>query len=198
MTDSAPEIDAMPFMLDAKAAADGEPEQDRAEVEDAVQRGLDCEAEIERLEEALAAEKKKLTDILERELPEYMSKIRSKGLDLENGARVVVTTQGRGSLNRAPDIEEAVGYLEKNGLKGGVTTDITVKFSADEAEKARACISGLSAPQDRAVEVKRGINAQTLKAWVLRRIQTDPEFDAEKVGIHVYRAAKFTKRPDKG
>lgn len=178
------------FAEDAEAT----PPMDATKVEQAIEDALQLEAEIADHEEAIKGLKKELQQIMWNTLPEFMTEVGLKEFGTADGSRVKLGPNALGSLSAAPDIDIAIQYLERNGLKGGVLTELTVRYTEDErllAEDAAGSIHDMSGKD---VLVKRSINPSTLRAFVHRKVEEDPNFDASIVGMTVTTAAKFTKR----
>lgn len=165
-------------------------------VDDLIEEALNLEDEIAKREEALKSVKKKLATIMDVDLP---NALRAAGTTAggAHGARVELGIRVNGSLSKAPDVEAAVAYLEENGLEGGVRTKVTFDFPADKIEDARDLSKGILEERKLSSEIEYSINAQTLMAFVRRKLEADPTFDAARVGITTFVHSKFTKRPER-
>lgn len=158
---------------------------------------LALENEIAALEGAAREKKKKLERIMRYSIPKELAQIGIDefGVEVDGGtARIKMDTKVVGSLRNAPDEEEAVLYLEAEGLAGVVRSEVTMDFPEDERDKASHLAALIKGATNREPFVKRDINAQTLMAFVRAKLKEDPTFDYAKVGITAFPQAKFTKR----
>lgn len=153
---------------------------------------------IEEFEAEVEAEKKNLRKITEKKLPALMNEqgIPEFGFETPDGkwTRMKIETRVVGSLNQAPDIEEAVAYLESSGLEGGVKTSVSVDFTESEKEEAKNFSKGLSSITNRAPNIARTLNAATLRSFVTNKLKEDPTWDYEKVGMFASPIIKITSK----
>lgn len=192
-----PDNESLPAFIaeDAEASAPAEDRtRDTTRVEQAIKAALELESEIEDHEQAIKGLKKKLQNIMWDTLPEFMTEVGLKEFGTADGSRVKLGPNALGSLNKAPDMEEAVRYLEENGLKGGVLTELTIRFTEDERDQIPIAANSMHDLSGKDVLVKRSIPAPTLRSFVHKKVEEDPHFDASIVGMTVTTAAKFTKR----
>lgn len=199
MTD-APDPDTISLIdeMEADARENASQPVDATKIEDQIERALRIEDEIAALEEEIKAKKKDLKTLMENTLPEFMTELGLSEFGVDSGARVKLSLGGYGSLRYAPDRDAAIAYLEENGLKGAVTTEISVKFTEEEREAARTLAETLTVSNDKAVSIKRDINPSTLRAYALRRKAEDPHFDPGIIGMTVFTTAALTRRPKQG
>lgn len=170
---------------------------DTRRVEEEVIAALALEEEIAEHEEAIKDLRKRLAQIMEQNLPAFMSEIGLTEIGTSDGSRVKLGPRVYATLNKAPDIEAAVAYLEEHGLKGGVLTEATVRFTQEEEEDFRAFLERARSITDKDVLINRGLNASTLRSWVTNHYLENPDFDPAIVGATVSTVAKFTIRGKK-
>lgn len=170
---------------------------DTRRVEEEVIAALALEEEIAEHEGAISDLKKRLAQIMEQNLPAFMSEIGLTEIGTSDGSRVKLGPRVYATLNKAPDIEAAVAYLEEHGLKGGVLTEATVRFTQEEEEDFRAFLERARSITDKDVLINRGLNASTLRSWVTNHYLENPDFDPAIVGATVSTVAKFTIRGKK-
>ena len=152
--------------------------------------------QIEEHEAAVKAMKKDLDALLTREIPNGMNEVGTTTLSFELGNRLVnvgLEYKCRGTLNNAPDVEEAIAYLVDAGFEGALITKASIDFREGELDPdATARMTDLIAQEfDKDVHLDRKINPQTLMSFVRTKIAEDPSFDPAKVGATVMRQAKI-------
>ncbi len=179
--------------MEDEAAKDTET-NDTSRVEAAIARALALEEEIADGEEKVKALKKDLEGIMGSMLPQLMQQAGVVEFGTADGSRIKLGPKAYGSLRQAPNEEEAVAYLEANGFEGGVLTKLVMDFTESEREAAAEAAKNLSEATHKQATLGRQINAQTLMAFCREKVAEDPTFDAAKVGVTVFTAAKFTKR----
>ena len=152
--------------------------------------------QIDHFEEERKVLSKRLDRLMRYAIPERLKVlgVDEYGFEHEGGkARIVLDLAVFASLNKAPDLDEAVAYLEANGLSGVVKTVVSVPFLEDQREEAEALAQMLEAAGIHP-EIAKSIHASTLRAFIANKLKDDPSFDYEKVGATVFPQAKFTKK----
>lgn len=160
-------------------------------------QALDLENMIEEREAQVKVLKKELEKIMRYAIPQSLAEIGIDefGVAHDGGeARIKMEIKVVGSLRNAPDEDEAVTYLEAQGLAGVVRSVIALDFTEDERDMADQLLPKLEELTGKHPHLSRSINAQTLMAFVRQKLKEDPTFDYEKVGITAYPQARFTKR----
>ena len=158
---------------------------------------LDIEAKIAYHEDVVKGAKKRLEEIMRHDVPKALAVAGVQGFifDVPNGgkASIIKEMKVKGTLNNAPDQEEALKYLTESGLPGGPKTTLSIDFAEGEEELADILTLDVAAHGKEAVVV-RTINAQSLMAFARLKLEEDPSWDYEKVGLSAWPQAKFTKR----
>jgi len=156
------------------------------------------DAEIALLESDIAAKKKALRKLLERDLVESMgaAALAEFGFTTPSGskARMCTETKVRGSLRYAPDQEEAVAFLESTGFKGGVKTNVSIDLTEEERSDLERMCDNINRATGKHTNVTRQVNPQTLMAYGREKLKYDPTWDYEKVGLTAITSVKFTTR----
>lgn len=183
------------LIKDMVSEDDGKKE-DTASILDLAKEAVDLRLAIDTIEADAKIKKKRLTALLEQDIPLKMNEIGSIGLDLMVGNHTVnlgLQYKVRGSINYAPDLEEAVAYLVKAGFDGSILTKASVDFTEGELDdkKVAALKKMFSTKFDKDIHLDRNINAQTLMAFVRTKLD-DTDFDPKVVGATVMREAKLT------
>ena len=183
-------------LMEQMAADAAEQTKDAATLEAMGLAAWELEQRIAGLEDQVKAEKKALREMLERTIPEAMHVhgVKEFGFDTPDGmfARLSNSIRVVGSLRYAPDIEEAVAYLEASGLVGAVKTVISVDFTEAEKEDAEAFADRLLQMSNRHMNIDRDLNPSTLRSFVTGKLKEDPTWDYEKVGMTAQPIAKIT------
>lgn len=170
---------------------------------DLMAQAIRLQDEIEDMQRSLKDKSKELRDIMEHTLPARAQELGMPELSFtkpdKTTVRFVQEVRIVGSLNSAPDQEEAVKYLEAEGFQGAIQTYVMSAFTEQERDIAKALqertgqiLSEHQLP-DRDVILKREINAQTLMAFGRARSADNPDFDFEKVGLFAHTRMKFAK-----
>jgi hypothetical protein len=106
--------------------------------------------------------------------------------------RLALDHKAYGSLSKAPDIEEAIEYLEANGFEGGVLSTVSVDFRKGEQEEADRLAETITNMTGKNPSMARNLPHSTLQAFVKQAFSNDKNFDVAKVGCSMVRMAKFT------
>jgi hypothetical protein len=158
---------------------------------------LGIEDNIASMETALSEEKKRLERIMRYAIPDRLASVGVDefGFEMPDGRhpRIKLEMKVLGSLNAAPDMEEAVEYLESAGMKGTIKSVIEIDYTEDEREEAKEMLERIVA-EGRHPTMIRKLSPQTLMAFVRNKLAEDPKFDFAKVGTLAFPRAKFTTR----
>lgn len=158
---------------------------------------LSIEETIASIEDTLADEKKRLERIMRYAIPDKLAQVGVDefGFEMPDGRRPRIKLEIKvlGSLNAAPDMEEAVEYLEAAGMKGTIKSVIEIDYTEDEREEAKEMLERIAA-EGRHPTMIRKLAPATLMSFVRNKLAEDPKFDFAKVGTLAFPRAKFTTR----
>lgn len=158
---------------------------------------LTIEDNITSMEDALSEEKKKLERVMRYAIPDRLAQVGVDefGFEMPDGRRPRIKMEVKvvGSLNAAPDMEEAVEYLEASGMKGTIKSVIEIDYTEDERDLAKEMLERIER-EGRHPTMIRKLAPPTLMAFVRNKLAEDPNFDFAKVGTLAFPRAKFTTR----
>jgi len=169
-----------------------------AEMIDTAERMRSEEAEVARLTAELKEAAAKLQKTQTEDLPTMMLASRMLAFKLLDG----------GSMELRPDLHCAITeankplafkWLETTGNGGIIKTAVVTEFDRDEHEKANEFIEkAQKLIPDRLVELKQGVHAQTLKAFVKeQRAKPGNKFPDELFSVHPFNKAVYVPPPKK-
>lgn len=138
---------------------------------------------VEEKEEEWKEAKRNLARVSEKELPALMDEIGSEDFTTSDGIRITVKEDIRASITpeRAP---EALGWLEENEHGDLIKREFKVIFGRNEEDWAKEFQETL-AKSDRPLnyEVKRGVHASTLSAFVREQLKEGADIPLETFSV---------------
>jgi hypothetical protein len=84
----------------------------------------------------------------------------------------------------------AIQWLEKHEGGDLIKTEITISFNREEHTKAKQLAERLR-KAGYTPELESSVHASTLKSFAMERLRSGAEIDAETLGLHVGKLAKF-------
>ncbi len=153
-----------------------------SEISQLAEAQMVLESEVKEYEEILSLKKEDLRNIQEVLLPEAMSAIGLSEFKLACGAKVTVKDDVYASI-RADFINNAVAWLDANGLGDIVKDDVSVKFGRGDKAKAEAVVDFCQRAGYNVSE-KLSVHPQTLKATVKEQLARGVEFPEEYFSIN--------------
>lgn len=156
-----------------------------------VARLLVLQEEVELQEKLLESAKDALRQVQEVAIPEMMSEIGMREFKLENGMKLTIKEDIYASI-RKDFINDAVKWLDDNGLGDIVKDKVEVQFARGESEKAKELMSYCSKNRFSAAETL-SVHPQTLKATIKEQMARGEEFPEEFFSIAPVRKAIVKK-----
>jgi hypothetical protein len=137
-------------------------------------RQLKIESEIAKIENILLVAKSEYMKLTERLIPDAMASIGITEITLENGMKLSIKSDIHAGI-RKDFTDEALDWLENNGLGGIIKNEVDVKFGKGDNEKVAVLLSfcnqaGFPAKQNMSV------HAGTLKATIKEQLAKGVEF----------------------
>ena len=161
------------------------------ELSQLAEQQLFLESRCNELEELLSVEKENLRLIVEQYLPEAMASVGMKEFKLANGYKITVKDDVFASI-RKDFVNEAVTWLDENGLGGVVKDDVTVKFGRGEQEQASK-LNEFCRAQGWNADEKLSVHPSTLKALVKEQMSKGVQFPGEYFSIAPVRKSVIKK-----
>ena len=144
------------------------------------------------LEEALDAQKKALSLIEEKQLPEMMNAVGITEFKLDDGTKIGLAEAYTGSLPKDGEKKKAaLALLKKYGVDGIVKSKVALEFGVTEHNLALNTFERLKA-EGLPVMFDETVHPQTLAAMARERARNGEEIDTEALGLYVRRYAKLT------
>lgn len=156
-----------------------------------VARLLARQEEVELQEKLLESAKDALRQVQEVAIPEMMSEIGMREFELKNGMKLTIKEDIYASI-RKDFINDAVKWLDDNGLGDIVKDKVEVQFARGESEKAKELMSFCSKNRFTAAETL-SVHPQTLKATIKEQMARGEEFPEEFFSIAPVRKAIVKK-----
>jgi hypothetical protein len=151
------------------------------------------EKRVEELEEALEEEKKKLRQISEVEIPNFMDGMKGS-TELPDGRKVTISDSVRASLPK-DRADEGATWLAENGSGSIVKRKFVVEFNKNQEDKARAFEEFLrSNPTCTVYTREQSVHHSTLTSWAKKKLEAGEQIPMDLFGVHV---SKKTKIKDK-
>lgn len=151
---------------------------------------------VDQMEEDLSAAKKQLQHINTVTLPDLMAELGVEQMK-RGGWDVKVVDFMSGSL---PKDEEkrlaAIAWLESNGGRELIKTDIKVTFGRDNRDDALGIAQRLL-NEGYAPNIESGVHPQTLAAFARERVKNGEDINTELLGLYTGRVAKYSKTKGK-
>lgn len=187
--------------MDAAGAQDAVPEGEKRSIREVIEAARALELEVEAAELALKGKKSELAKLKQRVLPKMLDLIGTNTFtfELEDGTEVGIAKEFKvsGTLSKAAKgVEDAIAYLQEEGLKDSVKTVLSMEFlttEGDLADKAEADIKALGNGGREVVRVQT-IAPATLASFGRQRKKQNPKFDFERVGLTAFTQVKFTSK----
>ena len=155
------------------------------------------EDHVERLEQQLKDEKKKLLKLTDEELPTLLAEMNLSGIKLDDGSEVIVkqtyganiTNGTRGTVDNRP---QAYAWLRENGHVDIIKNVLSCRFGMGEDDKAEEFRS-MAEERKYLVEQNTTIPSSSLRAWVRERCEAGDEFPMELFGAYVGQRATIKR-----
>lgn len=159
-------------------------------ISEAVEQLQEGKAEVERLEIELTKAKARVKELSEETVPGIMAEMGVKSLALETGETVTVVPDFFISV-RADAVDEAMQWFVKNDASAIIDVTVIADFEKGDHDGAEAAAkalreAGLNSMYE--LKIKRGIHAQTLKAFFKPRIEA-----GEATPEHLFNVLPFSK-----
>lgn len=167
------------------------------EVSDLVTKMLNLEARIASLNLDLVAATNDLRDIAEKTIPEKMLNMGLMEITLSNGYKLEIKKMYNASI-KPENQDAAFTWLKEHELDDLIKNEVKLTFGRGEDEAANILIEAL-VEQGYAVDNKRGVHPQTLKAFVREQIESgNADFPRETFGVFILDRAKVKAPKKKG
>ena len=155
------------------------------------QRQVELEQEIQEREAGVKELKKKLYILSTETIPQKMKEIGIKGFEMDTGESLIVEDKVTASISKKNQ-EAAHKWLVKQGHGDIIKHTVTTKFQRAEEKKAEKFVKELE-KKGFTYDVKQGVHAMTLKAFVKEQLEKGNELDTELLGVFEYSQTKITK-----
>lgn len=152
---------------------------------------LAAEAEVQRIEEELAAAKKLVQDIATIRIPAVTDGLEGK-FTLTDGRTLIVKEDIRASV-AGERLAPAVKWLDDNDYGGIVKREVVFSFGKDDHEKVKAfnkAIGPIIKKMGLVSKEKNAIHPQTLLSFVREKLGEGVELPKETFGIFRQQTAK--------
>jgi hypothetical protein len=145
---------------------------------------------VEEKEVEFKEAKRALADIAENKLPQLMDEIGSADFTTKDGVRILVKEDIKASISDERR-EEALKWLEEHNFGDLVKREFKIVFGRDEEEWAKEFQASLS-ESERSLnyEVKRGVHASTLAAFIREQLKEGIDIPLSTFGV--FRQRKTT------
>lgn len=186
----------VPMDLEAELGVTVASQEELANLSKEVGKAVSLTETIEGLEEMVKAHKAELHTLTNRTIPDIMRAAHTSLFKMDNGARVELKDFMNGSLPKEPELrKEALTWLEKNGAKDLIKTNISLALGRGQKDDALAVRKALGKLGMTFIE-KEDVHAQSLYAYARERMKTGKELPIETLGLYVGQVAKI-ELPDK-
>lgn len=140
---------------------------------------LEIQNEIEDIESKLASRKDALRQISEREIPELMMELGTRGIDLMDGRKLTIKPFYSGKITD----DSAYGWLEENGYGDIVKVAMTIKTTMSDEERTTKIRKLL---HDNAVDwdETQGVHSSTLNAFIKETISSGKPIDRPLFNVY--------------
>lgn len=179
--------------MEAAARAEeqrGPSDDELSRVSDLARQQREQEAAVQELESRLKAERKKLRQIQEVDLPEAMHEAGLAEAALDDGSRIVVKEGVNAHISKDRQ-DKAFEWLEQHGHGDLIKSMAQVNIGQD-ADLRQRVMSGLeqAGVDDDIIDYIRKVEPQTLKSWAREQIRQGHTPPEDLFGIYQYRQAK--------
>ena len=180
------------FTYEDDAAAAAPTDADLASIAELAQRQVDAEAEVTQLEADLKDAQARLRQVAEADLPEALGRVGLSEFTLKSGHKIGVTTIVRASIPKATQ-GEAFAWLEENNAGDLIKEDVDVQFGRGEGGLAQSLLSIVRStfPAQKLTH-KRGVNPQTLGAFVREQLGAGADLPLDLLGVFIQKRATVT------
>ena len=157
---------------------------------------------IDELESQLSEAKARYRELTEREMVSVMMDLGIQKFSLDSGEALDLTEFYAGSLNKSPDPEAGMNWIQSNGGVDLIKTDVNLSFGKSEHNMAIDLVETL---RERGYDpaVKEGVHPSTLAAFArekmreyydaLEKGETMTEPPLETIGIYHGHKVKIKK-----
>lgn len=157
-----------------------------------VEEQVTAEADIARLEAQLQEAKDRLKDVSEARLPSALKDLGLTAFTTETGHEAEIEEHIHGSIPKEKK-DNAHKFLEDRGDDGLIKREFIISFGRDEAAWAKKFQRDLQQRKKPvACEIKEAVNAQTLKAWIRKRLAEGVDLPDTCFSIHRSNVTKVT------
>jgi Arc/MetJ-type ribon-helix-helix transcriptional regulator len=151
------------------------------------------EKRVAELEEALDEEKKKLRQISEIEIPNFMDGMNGS-TELPDGRKVTISDAVRASLPK-DRADEGAKWLAEHNSGSIVKQKFVIEFNKNQEDKAKAFEEFLNSnPKCPVYTRENSVHHSTLTSWARKKLESGEQIPMELFGVHV---SKKTKIKDK-
>lgn len=179
--------------IDYGATAEVTPEiknEEMAKLNVLVGDARQLEVEIAEATATLKTKQEKLRSITWTAIPELMERIGLQEVKTQAGVEVRVFEEVESGISEE-NRSRAIGWLELNGHKGLIKSEIKVAFNRDQREEAETLIKELSTKFP-GVAAKATVHPQTLKAWVKEMLAGGKDIPLDLFGVFKRKVAKLS------
>jgi hypothetical protein len=146
--------------------------------------------DVNRCKQALNIAEKKLTQIVNRDLPDAMSAAGLESFKTSDGLNVSIKGDVYASISKERR-DEAFAWLEEHGFGSIIKKTVECPFSAGQDDAVAALVESLK-KQEVDYAVSEGVHTNTLKALVREQLAAGKDMPFELFGIFQYKEAKLS------
>lgn len=148
------------------------------------------EKRVAELEEALEEEKRKLRQISEIEIPNFMDGM-TGSTDLPDGRKIVISDSVRASLPK-DRADEGAEWLSQNASGSIVKKKFVFEFNKNQEEKAAEFEAFLrSNPKCPVYTREQSVHHSTLTSWARKKLEAGEQIPMDLFGVHVSKKTKI-------
>lgn len=168
----------------------GPSDDELSRVSDLARQQREQEHVVQDLENRLKAEKKRLRQIQEVDLPEAMHEAGLSEAALQDGSRIVVKEGVNAHISKDRQ-DEAFHWLEQHGHGELIKSMATVNIGRDDEMRQRVtqALQDAGVSQD-IMDFVRKVEPQTLKAWAREQVRQGNTPPEDLFGLYQFRQAK--------
>lgn len=158
-----------------------------------VEKALERQRYIAKLEDALQREKKALNLILTSALPDLMASAGTKEFTTEEGFKVSIKDFLSGSLPKDEDKRTvALEWLRGNGAEDLIKNELHAHFDRGQ-DNVAGDVAGKLQEAGIAFEQAVGVHPSTLKAYANERMRNGEDVPLELLGLYAGRIAEIQR-----
>lgn len=162
------------------------------DLQEALEEAIEVEEMIQAQTEMLETLRKRNHHLRSKTIPELMTELQMDKVTFR-GYEVASAELVTGSLPKDPEKRAgALKHLAELGAEGLAKTTVSVQFGKGDEQGARAAFSKLKA-EGLPVKMEQDVHAQTLQAFVRKRLKDGEEIDPERLGIFVSPMVRLKK-----